>query len=895
MRVAEYTFRAQIADRWRDRRIFLLGDAAHLTPPFIGQGMGAGLRDATNLAWKLAAVLSGDLPEHLLDTYEAERKPHARAMIRLAKLVGTVMTGGGEFGKLARRLVAPRLHHLPGIRQHVLDSRTPPLRRTALVARSRLGRSLAGQLCPNAAIDGAQRFDDLAAGRFALVTATTPTPAQQRAIARRGAVVITAAPGSDLHRWLRRGRARAALVRPDGTVWRTGRDITALIHCLTPLTRVRGPTGTADPSARAAHGVNGAHYTCHCEGPAMTSENTALPSGGTETTISADTDRPVRPAAAALPATSRGKGVGKGVGKGAAPRRSQQPEPAAAPTGPMARGEHTDTAAALDLLLTDAGRGPLRRLAPAGPGLRWAVDLAGRPTTVVRRVRDLSTELGQVAIGRSAGAAGERDRRFRDDAWRTNPVLRRILQAYLATGGTAEIMLADAHLDWRDRTRLEFALDNLVAALAPSNNPVISPTAWKALIDSGGANVVKGVRNLVTDLVEAPRVPTMVRPDAFEVGADLAVTPGVVVLRTETFELIQYTPQTPTVRTRPLLVVPPVINKYYLADLAPGRSLVEYLVRGGQQVFMISWRNPDGRHRGWGMDVYGQAILDALDAALAVTGADAATVLGFCSGGTLQSMALAALQQRGQLSDKVAGFALAVCVLDQAEAGMGAAALDESTARLATTASATRGYLDGRTLAEIFAWLRPNDLIWNYWVNNYLQGKDPAPFDILFWNADTTRMTAALHREFVDLALRDALVAPGRASMLGQPVDLSAITIDGYVVAGVADHISPWQACYRSAQLFGGQTRFVLSTSGHVAAIVNPPTNAKATHQVSADLGTEPAGWQRATATTAGSWWPDYLAWLSQRSGPDRDAPNALGGAGLVPLDAAPGVYVLDR
>ena len=226
---------------------------------------------------------------------------------------------------------------------------------------------------------------------------------------------------------------------------------------------------------------------------------------------------------------------------------------------------------------------------------------------------------------------------------------------------------------------------------------------------------------------------------------------------------------------------------------------------------------------------------------------------------------------------------------------MAAAALDESTARLATTASATRGYLDGRTLAEIFAWLRPNDLIWNYWVNNYLQGKDPAPFDILFWNADTTRMTAALHREFVDLALRDALVAPGRASMLGQPVDLSAITIDGYVVAGVADHISPWQACYRSAQLFGGQTRFVLSTSGHVAAIVNPPTNAKATHQVSADLGTEPAGWQRATATTAGSWWPDYLAWLSQRSGPDRDAPNALGGAGLVPLDPAPGVYVLDR
>ena len=620
----------------------------------------------------------------------------------------------------------------------------------------------------------------------------------------------------------------------------------------------------------------------------MTSKDSPFPPATPRPRSALTPDRPVHPVVATLPAPSRGIG--------AAPLRSaEQPQPGAAPTGPIVRGEHTDTAAPLDLLLTHAARGALRRLAPSGPGLRWAIDLAGHPKTVVRRFRDLSTELGQIAIGRSTGTAGNRDRRFRDDAWRTNPVLWRILQAYLAAGGSVRALLADAHLDWRDRARLEFAVDNLVAALAPSNNPVISPTAWKALIDSGGANIVKGVRNLVTDLAAAPRVPTMVRPDAFEVGADLAVTPGAVVLRTETIELIQYTPQTPTVRIRPLLVVPPVINKYYLADLAPGRSLVEYLVQGGQQVFMISWRNPDVRHREWGIDVYGQAILDALDAALSVTGADAATVLGFCSGGTLQSMALAALQQRGELADKVAGFALAVCVLDQAEAGMAAALLDDTTARAATAVSAARGYLDGRALAEIFAWLRPNDLIWNYWVNNYLQGKDPAPFDILFWNADTTRMTAALHRDFLELALRDALVAPGAARMLGEPVDLAAISVDGYVVAGVADHISPWQACYRSAQLFGGQTRFVLSTSGHIAASVNPPGNPRASYQLSADLGAEPAGWQRATATTPGSWWPDYLAWLSQRSGPDRDAPHAPGAAGLVPLESAPGVYVLDR
>ncbi|MEK6440367.1 bifunctional 3-(3-hydroxy-phenyl)propionate/3-hydroxycinnamic acid hydroxylase MhpA [Pseudonocardia sp. T1-2H] len=228
LRVAEYTFRAQLADRWRDRRIFLLGDAAHLTPPFVGQGMGAGLRDAANLSWKLAAVLRGALPEHLLDTYEAERKPHAHAMIRLAKLIGTVMTGGGGVGGLVRRIVAPRLHHVPRIKQHILDSRTPPLRRTALVARPRLRRTLAGQLCPNAFADGTRRFDDLAAGRFALVTTTAPTPGEKSEIERCGAVVVTAEPGSALHRWLQRGRARAAIVRPDATVQRAGRDVPAL-------------------------------------------------------------------------------------------------------------------------------------------------------------------------------------------------------------------------------------------------------------------------------------------------------------------------------------------------------------------------------------------------------------------------------------------------------------------------------------------------------------------------------------------------------------------------------------------------------------------------------------------------------------------------------------------
>ena len=258
-------------------------------------------------------------------------------------------------------------------------------------------------------------------------------------------------------------------------------------------------------------------------------------------------------------------------------------------------------------------------------------------------------------------------------------------------------------------------------------------------------------------------------------------------------------------------------------------------------------------------------------------------------------MALAALQQRGQLTDKVAGFALAVCVLDQAEAGMGAASLDESTARLATTASATRGYLDGRTLAEIFAWLRPNDLIWNYWVNNYLLGHAPKAFDILYWNADPVRMTAAMHRDFIDLAVSNALTEPGGARMLGTDIDLGKVDTDAYVVAGIADHLCKWESCYQTTQLLGGHTKFVLSTSGHIASMVNPPGNEKASFQTAKQNPSDPQEWLTSATKVKGSWWDDYVEWLAARTGPERNKPRRLGSAAFEPICDAPGTYVLDR
>jgi polyhydroxyalkanoate synthase len=459
---------------------------------------------------------------------------------------------------------------------------------------------------------------------------------------------------------------------------------------------------------------------------------------------------------------------------------------------------------------------------------------------------------------------------------------------------TAEGVVAGADLNWADAERVGFVLTNLVDALAPSNNPVLNPAALKAVIDTGGGSAVAGLRHFIADMAVPPRVPSMVEPDAFEVGADLAVTPGAVVLRTPVFELIQYRPATATVRQIPLLIVPPTINKFYVIDLAPGRSLAEYLVGRGQQVFMISWRNPDARHAAWDFGTYGQSILDAMDAAARITRSEQVALMGVCSGGILAAMVAAHLAHTGK-QDQIAALTLMVTVLDQARAGLASAAIDERSARLAAAASRARGYLDGRSLAEVFAWLRPNDLIWNYWVNNYLLGRKPPPFDILFWNADTTRMTAALHRDFLQLGVTNGLARPGGVTMLGSPVDLSLIDRDSYLVAGITDHLCPWESCYRSTQLLGGSKRFVLSTSGHIAAMVNPPGNEKARYQVAKDCPEDPREWLRHAESCHGSWWPDYAGWLAERCGEETAAPDELGGGRLAPLCDAPGTYVYDR
>jgi len=553
-----------------------------------------------------------------------------------------------------------------------------------------------------------------------------------------------------------------------------------------------------------------------------------------------------------------------------------------------------NSAGPLDFLLPDATLGILRRFLPDASLARWAATLASNPAAVARRGAQLSTDLAGIAVGSSAIAPNRRDRRFSDPAWTSNPVLKRWVQTYLALSQTTEGLLADAELDWRDNTRLKFMLTNLIAASAPSNNPFLSPVAWKAAIDSGGLSLVRGLRAFASDMSSAPHIPKMVEPDAFTIGKDIGVTPGSVVARTDVYELIQYQPSTPTVYQYPLLMVPPMINKYYITDLAPGRSMLEYFVSQGYQVFVISWRNPDQNMKNWDVNTYGEAIVDSMGTAREITKAPKANVIGLCAGGILTSMVSAHLAATGQL-DQISSLCLGVTLLDMTMAGMTVSLMSESTAVASTLASRVKGYMDGRTLAEVFAWLRPDDLVWNYWVNNYLQGKTPPPFDILYWNADTTRMPAALHRNFIDIAMANALTKPGVAHMLGSPVNLSKIDRDLYIVAGIDDHISPWPSAYRATQMLGGQKRFVLSNSGHIAAMVNPPSNPKATFRVGNDTPPHHSDWLAQAETVQGSWWPDYTTWLQSRSGDMKDAPSVLGSEKFPPLDAAPGTYVLEQ
>ncbi len=548
-------------------------------------------------------------------------------------------------------------------------------------------------------------------------------------------------------------------------------------------------------------------------------------------------------------------------------------------------------ASGLDALIADARSGPLGLL-PGGAAVRMAAALAGRPGALARRGAGLAAELARIGAGRSRLMPTPDDERYADPAWTRNPLLRRLAQTHLAASATADALVADAGLTATDEARLRATVTALSGALSPSTSP-LNPAVWRAAIDSGGTSAVRGMRRLVTDMAAPPRTPAPTAAGAFEVGTDVGATPGAVVLRTPVFELIQYLPQTELVHEVPLLVVPPVLNRYYLADLAPGRSIVEHLVRAGVQVFALSWRNPDPAddpaQAHWDLDTYGRAVLDGMDAAQHIARTHYSSLMAFGAGGTITAMLLAHLAATSD-QDRVAAVTFAGTVLDARSVPP-----EPGAARAAVAESERAGHLDGRPLLAELAWRAPEALLWPQAVRSYLCGSEPPASEVLFWLTDTTRAPAGLHRDLVDVALRAPLAVPGAASLLDTPLDLAKVDRDCYLVAGAADPVTAWHDAYAAACLFGGACRFVLATGGHAASLVSPPGGTEAGFRAAGAVPGEPGAWLAEAADQPGSWWTDHLTWLTARSGPVQDAPPELGGRGLHALAPAPGAYVLER
>jgi polyhydroxyalkanoate synthase subunit PhaC len=484
------------------------------------------------------------------------------------------------------------------------------------------------------------------------------------------------------------------------------------------------------------------------------------------------------------------------------------------------------------------------------------------------------------------------DKRFNDPAWMENPIYKRVMQSYLvfrkAMNSLPDVN-GNAGGDWKAGAQERFGITLLTEALAPTNLLFLNPAALKRAFETGGASLLNGLRNFTTDLINNGGMPSQVDKRPFEVGKNLAVTPGAVVHRGEIYELLQYKPSTPQVYQRPLLLVPPEINKYYIMDLAPKRSLTEYAVAHGIQFFTMSWRNAGPEHRDWSLDDYVNACKEASAIVADITGSPALNLLGICAGGITSSLLMGHL---AALNDqRINAATLIVTMLDTSQPSMVGMFTTEETVEAAIARSRERGVLDAASMARTFAWLRPNDLVWNYWVNNYLMGNDPAPYDILYWNADSTNLPAKLHEGFLRLMLTNPLVRDGTIRILGTPINLRNVNFDMYILAGQTDHICAWRACHRAARMFGGRTEFVLNSTGHVQSLVSPPGNFKSKYFTNPRLGDNPDEWLAGATEHKGSWWDHWLEWLEKRSGEMKAPPEELGNAAHPVIEAAPGTY----
>ena len=534
--------------------------------------------------------------------------------------------------------------------------------------------------------------------------------------------------------------------------------------------------------------------------------------------------------------------------------------------------------------------GLTRRQVAAALG-RLAQRVVVEPGVVAAHVLDTSRQLIEVAIGRSEIAPDHGDKRFNEEVWTNNRLYRRVKQGYLVQRRSVLKIVDDVELDHKSRERARFALSLFTEAVAPTNTLLGNPTALAKAVETRGQSLASGLRHFGHDLRHNGGMPTQVDTRPFTVGGNLAVTPGRVVHRSDVFELIQYSPSTDRTYQRPLVTIPPQINKFYITDLAPGRSIIEYTVAAGVPYFAMSWRNPTAAQRDWDLDTYVEACKEAVQIACEISGTKDANVLGICAGGITLACLLGHLASTEEPLVHSATFMVAG--LDMAQESVIGMLASKAAIEAARTKSQKARVLDGRDLAKVFAWLRPNDLVWNYWVNNYLMGQNPPAFDILYWKADTTRLPAGLHSDFLDMFSSNDLTRPSGIKVLGTPIDLGAVTCDAYVLAGTTDHIIPWKGAYQATQLLGGDTEFVLSSSGHIQAIVNPPGNKKSSYLTRPGAPPPDAdAWRESATHNQGTWWDHWLLWLGAHSGHKRPARPTLGNDDHPPLDPAPGRYV---
>ncbi|MFK7831207.1 MAG: PHA/PHB synthase family protein [Congregibacter sp.] len=515
-----------------------------------------------------------------------------------------------------------------------------------------------------------------------------------------------------------------------------------------------------------------------------------------------------------------------------------------------------------------------------------------KPGFLAQEGAELLEELRKILAGSSELDFGK-DPRFKDPAWGDNPFYRRLGQSYLALCRATVAMAEQAKGDPMQYEKAKLAVDHINSVLAPTNNLLGNPAALKRSFDTGGRSLFAGLRNFLNDLRDNNGLPSQADPTGFKVGENLAATPGAVIYRNEKLEIIQYAPTTAEVYRIPVLVMTPQVNKFYFLDLSPGRSFVEYMTSQGYQVFIVSWRNPTPEQGDWRLDDYCEALTGAIDAVSQVSGSKQVNTFGFCAGGITMSALLSSMVHRGD-GDKINTISYAVTLMDFSEPAMIGILKSEFLLNQARKTSKGKGVLEGDKLAAIFTLLRPNDLIWNYWVNNYLLGNAPPGFDILVWNSDGTNLPAGLHEDFLRFFGENVAANPGSFEVLGVPMDVSTITHDAFVVGAVKDHLTPWLGCYKTTQMLGGESEFVLSSSGHIAGLVNPPGNPKSFYMTGPTPGPDPHAWQAEAEQHSGSWWEHWVVWASTRSGTKKRARKTLGSKRYPPIIDAPGSYVFE-